>query len=544
LCTSLSLEKTVNLASAYTGQTLNWTITVNNVGLDVVNVTLNDTNGQNYAVVLDADESYTTSYTTTAGCSSVNNTVSAIATNIYTSYTTSDWALVSIGSCGNGVCDCGEGCHSCGADCGECECSEAWSCGSWGSCDDGEQARTCSCGCPDDADCTGDSTTTRSCDCDSAGDCAAEACKIASCVDNECQYANAAGSCNDGDACTTGDTCSAGLCSGTPINCDDGIDCTTDSCVAGTCQHASACACLANSDCDDSNPCTADTCAAGTCQNNATEGSCDDGDDCTEDDFCQAGSCASGVYVCPCEKDNDCDDDNACTDERCNDDTKTCEVTKLTGTNCNDGDRCTSEDTCDNGKCKGGKNVCKETGCTESWSCSGWSSCTNGKQTRSCRCSCPDEDCIGDGSESRSCTEEQLLELSVSTDQGLNVGDVLRIRVTDQNGNPITGKIILIRPDGTTVDVEGDTYVVDQAGVWKILVEKEGYQPAEAETSVVENVPPAADLGSQLANAVREVVEFITKSPVTFSLLLVTVIGIIAFLVIRKRRRAAEIEKI
>jgi hypothetical protein len=279
------------------------------------------------------------------------------------------------------------------------------------------------------------------------------------------------------------------------------------------------------------------------CQNNNTEGSCDDGDSCTEDDYCLAGSCASGVYVCACDSDSDCDDDNACTDERCNDATKTCEVTKLTGTSCNDEDRCTEGDACDNGRCKSGKNICKTTGCTEDWSCTGWSTCTNGQQTRSCRCSCPDNDCLGDSSESRSCAE-QLLEMSVSTDQGLKVGDILRITLTDENGNLITGKIILIRPDGTTVEVTGDSYVVDQAGVWKIVVEKEGYQSTEAEASVSGKAPPAADLGSQIANAVQEVVDFITKEPMRFALLLVTVVGIAGLFVFFRMRRKSRIDKI
>jgi len=134
--------------------------------------------------------------------------------------------------------------------------------------------------------------------------------------------------------------------------------------------------------------------------------------------------------------------------------------------------------------------------------------------------------------------------LAISADKELKIGDVLRIRATDQNGNDIAGTIILIRPDGTEIVLEGDSYVVDQPGVWKIRVEKAGYTPGEAETSVTGAPPPAADIGSQIASAVKDVVEFITKSPVTFSLLLVTVIGLAAFFVLRKRRKGAEIEKI
>jgi hypothetical protein len=139
--------------------------------------------------------------------------------------------------------------------------------------------------------------------------------------------------------------------------------------------------------------------------------------------------------------------------------------------------------------------------------------------------------------------EGQLLEMDVSADQGLKVGDILKITLTDQNGNPITGKIILIRPDGTTVEIEGDTYVVDQAGVWKVVVEKEGYKPAEAETRVVQT-PPASDLGSQLANAVKGLVEFITKEPIRVALLLTTLVLIACGFFLLKARRKREIETI
>jgi uncharacterized repeat protein (TIGR01451 family)/MYXO-CTERM domain-containing protein len=50
--------------------------------------------------------------------------------------------------------------------------------------------------------------------------------------------------CSDGNPCTQGDSCQAGGCQGgTPLNCDDGIDCSLDSCdiVAGCLHTTSAC---------------------------------------------------------------------------------------------------------------------------------------------------------------------------------------------------------------------------------------------------------------------------------------------------------------
>jgi len=43
--------------------------------------------------------------------------------------------------------------------------------------------------------------------------------------------------CDDGDPCTTDDACLEGLCLGEQKSCDDGADCSEDSCVAGDCVH-------------------------------------------------------------------------------------------------------------------------------------------------------------------------------------------------------------------------------------------------------------------------------------------------------------------
>ena len=92
--------------------------------------------------------------------------------------------------------------------------------------------------------------------------------------------------CDDGGACTDGDTCQAGVCvAGSPTDCDDGVDCTTDSCdgTAG-CQHASD-----DDACDDGNPCTDDICHAPLgCLNVPVE----HGTACGADLACVAGECS------------------------------------------------------------------------------------------------------------------------------------------------------------------------------------------------------------------------------------------------------------
>ena len=89
--------------------------------------------------------------------------------------------------------------------------------------------------------------------------------------------------CDDFNACTSGDVCNQGACMGTPISCDDGNPCTTDSC-------------------DPVNGCTF------TPNNNA----CDDGEACTTGDACNQGSCV-GYAV-------NCSDNDPCTIDVCNGD--------------------------------------------------------------------------------------------------------------------------------------------------------------------------------------------------------------------------------
>jgi hypothetical protein len=89
--------------------------------------------------------------------------------------------------------------------------------------------------------------------------------------------------CNDGNPCSLGDVCSNGQCLGTPLACDDGNVCTTDTCSAGSCVHAN------------------------------NQAPCDDGLICTAGDTCAEGACVGGAAL-------DCDDFQACTDDACAED--------------------------------------------------------------------------------------------------------------------------------------------------------------------------------------------------------------------------------
>ncbi len=116
--------------------------------------------------------------------------------------------------------------------------------------------------------------------------------------------------------------------------CDDGNLCTTDTCNAdGTCAHSTP------TNCDDSNVCTADSCDpnTGNCVNAPlTGGTCDDGNDCTSSDTCNRGSCVGQQIRGCCKTIADCDDGNLCTIEACTN--RTCSNTPVS---CPAPDRCT-----------------------------------------------------------------------------------------------------------------------------------------------------------------------------------------------------------
>ena len=76
--------------------------------------------------------------------------------------------------------------------------------------------------------------------------------------------------------------------------------------------------CLDSSDCDDSNVCTVDICDNFSCLNAPIGGSCDDGEFCTTGDTCSSGVCVGGSPT-------DCSDGNVCTEDLCNETIDTCE---------------------------------------------------------------------------------------------------------------------------------------------------------------------------------------------------------------------------
>ncbi|MFC1888895.1 FG-GAP-like repeat-containing protein, partial [Thermodesulfobacteriota bacterium] len=173
--------------------------------------------------------------------------------------------------------------------------------------------------------------------------------------------------CDDGVGCTV-DACNEDTDScdhtGDDGLCDDGAFCNG----AETCDEVNDCQAGVPPDCDDGNECTNDTCdpATGCMYTDNTE-PCDDGNLCTTEDTCSAGGCVGGAPP-------DCDDGNECTDDAC-DPATGCGYTDNTEP-CDDGNLCTTEDTCSAGGCVGGAppdcddgNVCTDDTCDPATGC-------------------------------------------------------------------------------------------------------------------------------------------------------------------------------
>ncbi len=146
-------------------------------------------------------------------------------------------------------------------------------------------------------------------------------------------------------------------------DCDDGVDCTADSCGDdGQCANAPD-----NATCDDDVECTIDTCdAAAGCSNIPDNSVCDNGDFCDGEEMCDpatgdaATGCADGEAPCDpdtqtCAEATDECLDNCTTNEECEEDpplfctVNTCTngVCLSTARPCNDNLFCTGSEMCD-----------------------------------------------------------------------------------------------------------------------------------------------------------------------------------------------------
>lgn len=138
-------------------------------------------------------------------------------------------------------------------------------------------------------------------DCDDGDPCTTDSCDPQT---GECVHAPLV--CNDFNLCNGTETCdpAIGCVVGVALNCDDENPCTDDSCVPAT-----GCVSVANTaPCTDEDPCTGpEVCSGGACFPGPAV-DCDDGDDCTEDSCnSQTGECVHGDPIPDC-----CMDDADC----------------------------------------------------------------------------------------------------------------------------------------------------------------------------------------------------------------------------------------
>ncbi len=170
--------------------------------------------------------------------------------------------------------------------------------------------------------------------CDDGKACTVDACDPTA----GCMHANVDQPCTDGDACTVGDTCKDGNCiAGLPAACTDATVCTTDSCNPQTgCEHL-----LNQGPCTDDNPCTqGDKCNGMACVPGPTV-NCDDGEQCTAD------SCDDVKGGCKHSNLTTCNDNNACTTgDACATVGGKWTCNSYGVVNCDDGNECTN-DACD-----------------------------------------------------------------------------------------------------------------------------------------------------------------------------------------------------
>ncbi len=249
--------------------------------------------------------------------------------------------------------------------------------------------------CDDGNDCTvmdacieGACVGTGDTSCDDGDPCTQDSCA----VNGGCQYTDVVGLCSDGDACTFGDTCVNGACTpGPELGCNDGNPCSTDQCdpnqgcvftfnnddcddgnvcTAGDACLDGQCAGFLPAACDDGNPCTMDTCDSDSgCVHTPMDAPCNDGNACTVVDACMDGACVGS-------QDLACEDGNPCTQDACDAEIG-CVFSPVDG-NCDDGNVCSTNDTCQAGVCAAGplldcsgqiQGLCQEASCNPATGC-------------------------------------------------------------------------------------------------------------------------------------------------------------------------------
>jgi len=184
---------------------------------------------------------------------------------------------------------------------------------------------------------------------------------------DSCTHVANHGACNDFQYCNGVESCDLvhGCEAGTPVDCNDGVACTVDSCdeVADVCSNSpnhGACSngqfcdgvevcdpdggCEPGSpiDCGDGVPCTVDTCneAADQCDHAPNHASCSNGE------FCDGTEVCDPVNDCQAGTAPNCGDGVSCTTDACNELTDQCDHAPDDAV-CSNGQYCDGAETCD-----------------------------------------------------------------------------------------------------------------------------------------------------------------------------------------------------
>ena len=354
-------------------------------------------------------------------------------------------------------------------------------------------------------------------DCDDGIVCTSDACEPAT---EDCTHTPQSSLCDNGRYCDGAETCDVtrGCVGGTPVLCDDGIDCTVDTCDeaadqcafrpndsmcdnAAFCDGAERCDTLAGCvpigavDCDDGVACTEDTCDedADVCRHASLDPPCDDGLFCNGPETCDAGlGCLAGEPPCAlplvcdesasacvgCVVDADCPADDPCRAAHCVD--GTCLVEAIDGCcvgdeECDDTNACTT-DSCMNNVCEhasvedgspcedalfcNGPETCLDGACVEgSPPCTGSETCDESDDT--CE---PAAGCVGaiECDDGNACTDDRCVEGDCQNEPNTTACDDSDECTSDDrcasgqcSGTPAPGCGVVTPPPPVT-DADGD----------------------------------------------------------------------------------------
>jgi hypothetical protein len=308
----------------------------------------------------------------------------------YCGWNIDDIQIIAVGgpepTCDDGIQNQGEDRIDCGGPCPPCDCL------SDSECDDGQFCTGVET-CDDYGHCQAGAAV----DCNDGVDCTEDSCNDGT---DTCDNVPNDALCDNGVYCDGDETCDpvADCQDGTAVDCDDGVNCTEDSCNESadscdnlpndvlcdnglycdgdeTCDPVADCQPGTAVDCDDGVDCTEDTCNEGTdsCDNLPNDALCDNGVYCDGAETCDpVADCQPGAAV-------DCDDGVDCTDDSCNEGTDSCDNVPNDSV-CDNGLYCDGAEVCDPvTDCQLGTAVnCDDgVGCTEDSCNEGTESCNN-----------------------------------------------------------------------------------------------------------------------------------------------------------------------